>query len=92
MDHAAGRGGCWRPHGIGRRQPTALDGRNALADQVARAAKVHLHPISGASNLQKEIRTKTYILSKLFGATCPLAEGYTSVVTWINENFASFER
>ena len=71
---------------------TALDGRNALADQVARAAKVHLQPISGASNLQKEIGTKTYILSKLFGEACPLVEGYTSVVTWIDENFASFER
>ena len=71
---------------------TALDGRNALADQVARAAKVHLQPISGASNLQKEIGTKTYILSKLFGAACPLVEGYTSVVTWVDENFASFER
>ena len=71
---------------------TALDRRNALADQVARAAKVHLQPISGASNLQKEIGTKTYILPKLFGAACPFVEGYTAVVTWIDENFASFER
>ena len=71
---------------------TALDGRNALADQVARAARVHLQRISGATNLQREIGTKTYILSKLFGGSCPLVEGYTSVVTWIDENFASFER
>ena len=60
---------------------TALDGRNALAEQVARAAKVHLQPISGVTNLQREIGTKTYILSKLFGNTCPLVEGYASVVT-----------
>ena len=33
----------------------ALDGRNAMIDQIARAAKVHLQVISGAANLQKEI-------------------------------------
>ena len=71
---------------------TALDGRNVQADQVARAAKVHLQPISGATNLQREIGTKTYILAKLFGGSCPLVEEYTSVVTWIDENFTSFER
>ena len=71
---------------------TALDGRNAQADQVARAAKVHLQPISGATNLQREIGTKAYILAKLFGASCPLVEGYTAVVTWIDANFTSFER
>ena len=71
---------------------TALDGRNAQADQVARAAKVHLLPISGATNLQREIGTKTYILAKLFGGACPLVEGYTSVVSWIDANFTSFER
>ena len=71
---------------------TALDGRNALVDQVARADKVHLQPISGATNLQREIGTKTYILAKLFGGSCPLVEGCISVVTWIDENFASFER
>ena len=46
---------------------TVLDGWNAVADQIARAARVHLQPISGATNLQQEIGTKTYILSKLFG-------------------------
>ena len=71
---------------------TALDGRNAQADQVARTAKVHLQLISGVTNLQREIGTKTYILAKLFGGSCPLVEGYTSVVTWIDENFTSFER
>ena len=71
---------------------TALDGRNTLTDQVARAAKVNLQYISGATNLQREIFTKTYILSKLFGGACPLVEGYASVVTWIDNNFVSFER
>ena len=71
---------------------TALDGRNALADQDARAAKVNLRIFSGSTNLQKEIGTKTYILAKLFGGTCPLVEGYASIVTWIDANFAAFER
>ena len=71
---------------------TALDGRNMQADQVAQAAKVHLQPIYGATNLQREIGTKTYILAKLFGESCPLVKGYTSVVTWIDENFTSFEQ
>ena len=71
---------------------TALNGRNALTDQVTQAAKVHLQPISRAINLQKEIGTKTFILSNLFGGTCPLFEGYASVVTWIDKNFALFQR
>ena len=71
---------------------TALNGRNALPDEVAQVVKVHLQPISGAINLQKEIGTKTYILSKLFGGACPLVEGYASVVTWIDKNFALFQR
>ena len=71
---------------------TALDGRNVKADQVARASKVHLQPISGATNLQREVGTKTYILAKLFGGACPLVEGYTTVVDWIDSNFTSFER
>ena len=70
---------------------TALDSRNAVADQIARTARVHLQTISRATNLQREIGTKTYILSKLFGNTCPLVQGYASIVTWIDENFASFE-
>ena len=70
----------------------ALDGRNAIVDQIVRAAKVHLQTISGVTNLQRKIGTKTYILSNLFGDACPLVEGYASVVTWIDENFASFKR
>ena len=64
----------------------ALDGRKAVADQIARAARVHLQTISGATNLQREIGTKTYILSKLFGNACPLVQGYASVISWIDEN------
>ena len=40
----------------------ALDNQNAMADQIMRAAKVHLQPIVGAIALQKEIGTKVYIL------------------------------
>ena len=63
-----------------------------MADQIARVARIHLQTISRATNLQREIGTETYILSKSFGTVCPLIQGYTSVVTWIDENFASFER
>ena len=70
---------------------TSLDGRNIHADQVARAVKVHLLPILGATNLQREIGTNTYILATLFGESCPLVKGYTSVVSWIDANFTSFE-
>ena len=51
---------------------------------------MHLQPIAGATTLQRETGTKTYILSKLSGDTCPIIKGYTSVVTWIDENFAPF--
>ena len=49
---------------------STLDGRNTMADQITQAVKVHLQTISGAMNLQKEIGTKSYILSKLFGPKC----------------------
>ena len=50
----------------------ALDGWNTMSDQIARAAKVHLQKISGATNLQKELGTKGYILDRLFGSQSPL--------------------
>ena len=71
---------------------SALDSRNAMANEIACAAKVHFQTITGATNLQQEIGTKAYILSKLFCDTCPLVKGYTSVITWINKYYASFER
>ena len=71
----------------------ALDGRNAMSDQIARAAKVHLQAISGAPNLQKEIGTKAYILDRLFGPQCPLTRGFTKeLIPFIDNNFEAFER
>ena len=71
----------------------ALDARNAMADQIARASKVTLQGIVGASNLQKEIGTKGYILYALFGARCPLVLAYgAEVVDHIDNHFSTFER
>ena len=71
----------------------ALDNRNAQADQISRAAKVHLQALGGATNLQKEISTKAYILDRLFGPTCPLAKAYKlHLIPFIDENFPAFER
>ena len=71
----------------------ALDGRNAAADQIARAARIHLQVINEARNLQEEIGTKAYILHSLFGAACPLVRAYsTQIVDHIDANFSSFER
>ena len=44
----------------------ALGNWNAMADHIARAAKVHLQPIARATALQKEISTKVYILNRIF--------------------------
>ena len=71
---------------------SALGRRNNMADQVFRAVKVHLQTISGATNLWKEIGTKKYILSKLFGPKCPLIEGYILVVEYVDANFESIEQ
>ena len=71
----------------------ALDGRNAMSDQIARAAKVHLQVISGASNLQKEIGTQGYILDRLLGPQCPLVRGFREeLIPFIDNNFEAFER
>ena len=70
---------------------SALDDRNTLTNQIAQAAKVYLQTISGATDLQKEIRIKSYILAKLFGHTYPFVEGNISVVNWIDANFKSFK-
>jgi len=71
----------------------ALDGRNAMADKIARIAKVHIQTISGAANMQKKICTKAYILDLLFGPRCPLIMAFTSqLISFINANFATFER
>jgi len=70
----------------------ALDGRNAMSDQIARAAKVHLQVISGATNLQKEVGTQGYILRKLLGAQCPLVLAFIELITFIANNFDAFER
>ena len=53
---------------------------------------MQLQTISGATNLQNEIGTKTYIISKLFGPKFPLVEAHMLVVEWIGTNFECFER
>ena len=58
----------------------ALDGRNAAADQIARAVRIHLQPIHEAHSLQQEIGTKAFILHSLFGAQCPLVRVYSTDV------------
>ena len=71
----------------------ALDSRNAMADQISRAARVHLQTISGAATLQKEIGTKAYILDRLFGPNCPLTLAFsTELIPFIDQNFTAFER
>ena len=71
----------------------ALDNRNAQADLISRAAKVHLQALGGAANLQKEIGTKAYILDRIFGPTCPLVTAYKQhLIPFIDENFSAFER
>ena len=71
----------------------ALDARNAMADQVARASKVTLQTIAGPTNLQKELGTKGYILHALFGAQCPLVRAFSAeVVDHIDCHFGTFER
>ena len=39
-----------------------IGNQNTMADQIARAAKVHLQPIVGATAMQKEIGIQVYIL------------------------------
>ena len=46
---------------------SALKGCNTMIDKIVREAKVHLQKILGETNLQKDIRTKSYIIFKLFG-------------------------
>ena len=71
----------------------ALDGRNTAADEIDRAARTHLQAIHNATNLQKEIGTKAFILHCLFGTSCPLVKAYsTQIVTHVESNFSSFKR
>ena len=70
----SGRGGCQHGHpyrargGIGKRiastdvDLSALDSRNAMANEIACAAKVHFQTITGATNLQQEIGTTSTTL------------------------------
>ena len=68
-----GRGDVGARIGNTNAELTALDSHNAHADQISRAAKVHLQALDGAANLQKEIGSKGYILDRLFRPACPLA-------------------
>ena len=71
----------------------ALNGRNAIANQIYWAVKVHLQTILGAANLQQEIDTITYIINRLFDLQCPLTILFTTkLIPFIDQNFVSFER
>ena len=69
---------------------STLDRRNAMADQITQAEKVHLQTIAGSTNLQKEIGTNISCPNSLDQKI--FVEGYTSVVEWIGANFESFEQ
>lgn len=72
---------------------TALNGHNAQANQIARAAKVHLTPISGVHTLWQEIGTWTYIRYSFYGTSYPLVVAMgTGFVDHIGVNFSTFER
>jgi len=63
-----------------------------MADQISRVFKFALQTIVEATNLQKEIVTKSYILQSLFGAWCLLVQAYgDKVVNHINVHFVTFE-
>ena len=69
----------------------ALNSRNAMADQISRAAKVHIQTISGAANLQKEIGTKAYTLDRIFGPNCPITLAFsTQLIPFIDEKISAF--
>lgn len=71
----------------------ALNGRNTVANQISWAVKVHLQTILGVANLQQEIGTTIYILNRLFGLQCPLTLSLTTkLISFIDQNFVSFER
>ena len=72
---------------------TALNGHNAQADQIARAAKVYLAPISRVHTLWQEIGTWTYIRRSLYRALCPLVVVIdTEIINHVDANFSTFER
>ena len=64
-----------------------------MVDQIVRVSKINLQCISEASDLQKEIDAKGYILRSVFGARSHLVLTYGSEeVDQIDNHFRTFER
>ena len=69
----------------------ALDGRNAQADQIFRAARMVLWFVVGPLTMQQEVVTCCYLLHRLLGSQCPLSEALRyQVVDTIDKDFSSF--
>ena len=67
-----------------------LDGRNAQADQIFRAAHMVLQVIVGPLTMHREIGTYCYLLLQLLRPQCPLVEALRpQVVDAIKKDFAS---
>ena len=49
-----------------------LDGKNAAADQITRAARVVLQVLVGHHTTQQELGTRWYLLDCLLAPWCPL--------------------
>ena len=70
----------------------AMYRRNTHTDQISQAVEVHLHPISGVSNLQKELGTKYYILHSIFTTSFLLVEAFDlEIIDHIDQHFFTFE-
>jgi len=69
-----------------------LDNRNTTANQVTKADKVHLQPISKPVAMYKELGNKSYIPDHLFHSSCALVIVYTTLVEWIDTNWETLWR
>ena len=70
----------------------AQDSRLANAGSLARGSKVRLSIIVGADNLRRELGTFCYILTCLFGHTCPYVSELKGIVEWAASKQDAFER
>ena len=68
------------------------DSHLANADNLDRGTKVTLYVIVGDDNLLSELGTCCYILTGLFGHTCPYVCELKGIVEWADSNRDAFER
>ena len=68
----------------------ALDGKNTLANQIARAARVVLRDIARILATQWELRTYCYLLHHLLDPQCPLVEALWDLIVTSNDKLSSF--